>query len=169
MLPGVVKKQGFSLIELLLGLSLLAALFVCGLLVAPSLYQTNKIQTVAYTLKTAINFAKTEALSTGESLVLAPLSASDWSKGMVLFVDHAHHHQWTPDVTSLHEWRWSDPNLRVIWRGFQSDNYLLFSPEMSRYAVNGYFLIFNKSQRIQLVVNRLGRVTSPMGTSLQLL
>ena len=153
------KENGFSLIELLVGLAILAFLFYFSFSFAPSLYKKNQLEVVAEEVRNAINFARTQALSRSEVLVLTHFpDTKDWSKGMLLFVGKGNHRQYTSDATLLHEWRWQSKGMKMKWRGFQSMDYLLFSPEISSSAVNGYFLISNNSKKIKLVVNRLGRI-----------
>ncbi len=155
----VIRKNGFSLIELLVGLSILTIILCFSVSFAPLLYKKNQLQTMVHTVKTAINFARTEALSTGDVLVLTHLpGAIDWSEGMLLFVDNGNHHRYTPNSKLVHEWRWNPAGIRMQWRGFQSTEYLLFSPDITSSAVNGYFLISNTKGEVKLVINRLGRL-----------
>ena len=150
---------GLTLLELVVSLSLFAILLCLSFSFAPSLYKKNKLQVVSNEVKGAIQHAKLQALLTGETLVLARLpGAREWSSGMVLFVDNGSH-QCTSVTKILHEWHWHSSEIQDSWHGFQSQDYLLFSPDMSRNTVNGSFEITNSiKQKIKLVVNRLGRI-----------
>ncbi len=131
-----------------------------------SLHQKNQVQVIQDDIKSAIRFGTSEALISGNNLILTPLkNSNDWSDGILLFVDNTKH-RYTPDVKLLREWRWQSPNVRVIWQGFQSNNYLLFSSDISQNAMNGYFEISSKTQQpVKLVINRLGRVRLAQSTS----
>lgn len=126
---------------------------------APLLHKKNQLRIVTDEVKGAIQFAKTQALLTGDILALTHLpEASDWSEGMLLFVDNAKH-QYTQDVTLLHEWHWKASEIHIMWQGFQSNDYLLFAPDIGNSTVNGCFIIKNNLQhQVRLIVNRLGRV-----------
>ena len=152
-------ENGLTLIELLISLSLLAIVLCFSLPLAPTLYKKNQLQLLSDELSGAIHFAKIQALVTGDVLALTRLpGTTDWSSGMMLFVDNAKHH-YTPDVKLLHEWHWSFVGMDVSWHGFQSDDYLLFATDISHNTVNGYFLITTPLQpKVKLVVNRLGRI-----------
>ena len=97
-------------------------------------------------------------------MLLTPLpNSSDWSKGMVLFVDNEKHH-YTSTTHVIYEWHWQFPLIQVSWKGFQSSQYLLFSIEASQNGVNGFFLIKdNLQQMAKLVVNRMGRLKVESG------
>ncbi len=152
--------EGFTLLELLAGISLTAIVLCISLPFAPALYKKNKLHVLTDDVKAAIQYAKIQAVMTGEQLALTRLpGAGDWSDGMLLFVDNANH-QYTTGAKLLHEWRWQSSEIQVSWHGFQSQDYLLFSPEMSSSAVNGSFTLTNAMhQQTKLVVNRLGRVS----------
>ena len=153
------KIPGFTLIEVLLSLAILATVMCFSIPFASNLHQNNQIQARQDEIQAAIRYARTQSQLIGKNLILTPISNSNyWSNGMRIFVDNPQH-RYTPDVQILHEWHWSSPNLQIIWHGFQSNNYLLFAADSSRNATNGYFLIQSQSQVIlKLVVNRLGRV-----------
>ncbi len=152
------KVAGLTLIELLLGLALMAiVLFFCNPF-AESVFKKNQLELLVDEIKSAIHYAKTEVLLHGESLLLAPLAGSDdWSTGMMLFVDNKAH-QYHEGSKLIHEWHWRPSDFIISWQGFQSNQYLLFATDISRSAVNGHFLIKNNSLQHQLIVNRLGRV-----------
>ena len=153
------QPHGFTLIELVISLSIVATVLIFTIPFASSLHQKNQLQTRQDEIKAAIRFAKTQAQTIGKNLILTPLpNSNNWSKGMQLFIDNPKH-RYTPDATILHEWQWNSSNVQMSWHGFQSNHYLLLAADSSRNATNGYFLIQANSQRpVKLVVNRLGRV-----------
>ncbi len=156
--PHTKPSKGFTLLELLLTLSLISTITFLSLSYAPSLYKKNQLQTVSTEIKSAIHTAKMQALAKGKPLTLAPLSnTNDWSKGMLLFVDNPKH-QSTPNTEPLYEWHWKSAGTDVFWHGFQSKDYLLFTTDLRSSMTNGYFVIKNTQQQIKLIVNRVGRV-----------
>ena len=143
-------KNGFSLLELLLVLSLMVTI---GLWSAPawhSVYQSIRMHLMVSDIKTAIQCAKIQAMVYHQPIQLSPLVASnDWSKGIAVRLnDHI-----------LQAWPWSVQGVSLTWHGFQSSSGLLFSSDSARNAVNGVFLIQSDHDKIKLVVNRLARVT----------
>lgn len=154
----VKPSAGFTLLELLLCLSLLGIIAFFSLPYTPSLYKQNQLQTVTAEIKSAIHTAKMQALVVGKTLALTPLpDADDWSEGMLLFVDNAKH-QYTPHVKPLYEWHWKSAGTHVSWHGFQSKDYLLFATDLRSSTTNGYFVIKNAQQQAKLIINRVGRV-----------
>ena len=153
------RLVGLTLIELLVSLSVLAILVCCSFSFSPSLYKKNQLQRVTDDIKSAIRFAKMQALLTGDIVALTPIATTGgWSEGMLLFVDNVKH-RYVSGGTLLHQWRWTLSGIQVSWHGFQSGNYLLFTPDISSSTVNGEFIITNHiQQQVILVVNRLGRV-----------
>ena len=152
-------SAGLTLIELLVSMVIFAIVLCCSFSFSPSVYKKNQLQMVTDEVKGAIHFAKIQSLLTGDILALTRIPGSnDWSEGMLLFVDNGKH-QYGPDVKLLHEWHWQLSGVHIIWQGFQSKEYLLFSPDIGSNAVNGYFIIKNHmQQQAKLIVNRLGRI-----------
>jgi len=157
----VLKLRAFTLIELLLSLFLVATILFFTIPFESSLHQKNQVQVIQDDIKGAVRYAKTQALTSGNNLIITPLPyTNDWSNGMLLFIDNATH-QYTVDDKLIYEWHWLSPGIDVGWRGFQSSHYLLFSADASQNAVNGSFSIkSNSKSAVKLVINKLGRIRS---------
>jgi len=155
----VLKLRAFTLIELLLSLSILATILFFTIPFESSLHQKNQVQVIQDGIKGAVRYAKTQALISGSNIILTPLqNTNDWSDGMLLCMDNAKH-RCIPDDKLIHEWHWLSPGIHVGWRGFQSRHYLLFSADASQNAVNGSFTIKSNSKyAVKLVINKLGRI-----------
>lgn len=153
------RFQGFSLLELLVVLMILGIVSGYGLSFLPSLFNKNQHEVIADEIKQAIHFAKIEALTRDRVLTLSPISEdADWSTGMRLFEDNQMHHD-TPKSMVVREWRWRRGSIKVTWQGFESKDYLRFTPDLLSRSANGCFLIQDgRNQQIKLVVNRLARV-----------
>ncbi|WP_019217093.1 pilus assembly FimT family protein [Legionella tunisiensis] len=153
------KNIGLTFIELLISITLIVLLcFLC----APAgvmLYQKNQLQVREKEIITALYYARHTAFLQGVTLALTPLpESSDWSQGMILFVDNKNH-RFHSSSKLLQQWHWTQSSIKLGWHGFHSKNYLLFSSELKHMAASGHFLLQNpQSEPIKLVVNRFGRV-----------
>ena len=152
-------SRGFTLIELLISLALVSLLLLMYLPVSLASYQKNQLQMMENELSTAVRYVRNKALMTNRRLILTPLPNSrDWSKGMILFVDNKQH-LYTKSDKLLHRWQWKSQGMRINWRGFLSNHYLLFASDLKEAACSGHFdLVTQEGQHSILVVNRLGRI-----------
>ncbi|HQS30700.1 MAG: hypothetical protein B7X59_05230 [Polaromonas sp. 39-63-203] len=81
------SKQGFTLIELMVTLALVAILMAIGV---PSFtaYQRNaELTSFSNTLISGINAARGEAMKRGMNAMVVPKVGNDWNSGWVVFVD----------------------------------------------------------------------------------
>ena len=107
-------------------------------------------------IKGAIRFAKREVWLSNAPLILRPsLDGKNWSKGIQLWEDDGTH---ANSLTVTHHYEWHLKGVHITWHGFQANDYLLFTRELSQNTLNGYFVIENDTGKRVLVVNRLGRV-----------
>ena len=156
----MIRNKGFTLVELLIGVLIITLLALFCLPLGLSSYQKNQLQITENELSNAVRFARTMAMLQGSPLVLRPLpNSKDWSDGMILLVDNKNHCYRKGDKI-LHQWQWQHSAVRISWHGFQSDDYLLFSPELKHAASSGHFDIYvNQEKSMQLIINRFGRIT----------
>lgn len=154
----MLKLRGFTFIELLIGIAILAIVITFSIPYTTYFYQKNQSDIILYEIKQAIEFAKNQALVSGKNLILTPLHSShDWSEGMLLFVDNATH-QFSEKDDILYEWHWSYPSIHVSWQGFKSSQYLQFNVNASQNTLNGSFIISDAlGHTNRLVINRFGR------------
>ena len=153
------KDNGFTLIEVLLSLSIVATLLFFTLPFESFFYKKNQAQVIQSDIQSAVRYAKTHALAIGENVILTPLQGStDWSLGMLMLVDNAKH-GYTSNAQLIHEWHWKKSGVAVSWRGFQSKHYLLFAADPRQNSVNGSFLIkTGPNYTVKLLLNKLGRI-----------
>lgn len=85
--PNEKRDHGFSLVELMVVLSIVAILLAAGAPSFRSLIQNQKMSTTVNDFFAAINLARSEAIQRGTRVDLIPLDASDWNKGWVVFID----------------------------------------------------------------------------------
>ena len=162
------KNLGFTLIELLVCLAILSALFFF-VPISSLFYQHNQIEVTCEDIKNAIRYARNVALLKGVPLALTPLpGTSDWSEGMILFIDNPLH-QYNAHDELIYQWQWRHPGIQIEWKGFRSTQYLTFSTLLNESTSNGTFHVFsNHSEQRKLIVNRLGRIReSTLGASRQ--
>ena len=154
-----MKHAGFTLIELLICSAVLCILLVLSVPLSLDLYQKNRAEIIAGEIENAVRFARNLAFKNDAPMTLNPLSdSSDWSRGMVLFVDNPQHH-FTAHDKIVHQWQWNYSGVRVTWKGFRSSHYITFSPILRQSTANGQFNIATSRQyQKQIIVNRLGSV-----------
>jgi prepilin-type N-terminal cleavage/methylation domain-containing protein len=156
---GLVRHYGLTLIELLVGLLILTILIWLCLPLGLAIIQRNQLQIMENEMTTAVSYARNMALLHKLPLTLTPLpNSKDWSSGMILFVDNKNH-QYTEKDKLIHQWQWFHHGVQVIWQGFRSPHYLIFSSELQHAATSGHFEIkVDHAGSAKLVLNRFGRV-----------
>jgi len=79
--------KGFTLIELMVTMALVAILMAVAVPSMRDFQRNSQLTAFANTMLATINAAKSEAMKRGRSVVIVPLSGSDWKTGMIVFVD----------------------------------------------------------------------------------
>jgi len=144
-----MKKNGFTLLELLISIT------VCGFLLFSAFShwiqfkQRNEVQLLIREIKTAIHYAKIHAINHRRPLIL---SSDNWSKGMSLVQSGTE--------KLIHQWSWTNGSSDVHWFGVNGLNSIVITGSIGNAMSNGQFVITNKhsGERVVLVLNRLGRV-----------
>ncbi|MFY7698289.1 MAG: GspH/FimT family protein [Legionella sp.] len=149
-------KSGFTLLELLVVLVISLLVLFFSLATMRQFTEKNQVTSLIDQLKSAIYYARIQAVIIDKPLILRPLLSNNWSKGAMLFIDNASH-LCRENCQILQLWQWN-VSEDISWHGFQSQNYLLFTPDVSSQAVNGYFEIIQKNQHYKLILNRFGRI-----------
>lgn len=149
------KDSGLSLLELLVVMLLVSLISTFGLPWTSHWYQDKIAWVVQKDIEQAIEHGIQESVILGEPLRLAPLRDKDWTNGMALIRESD---LTDPNHPILYAWPWGSTAYHVLWHGFLSDTYLRFTPDMRQASLNGYFLIESSTQRVKIIVNRLGRV-----------
>lgn len=161
-----MHHTAFTLLELIVCLCVLAVLL---LLAVPSGYDflsRNRSSLVVNQLIATLNFARHEAIRTGQTITWCATKdlqhcGGDWSVQQMVFVDN----------NATHQRGSKDQLLRVIgslsgkghlsWRGFRSRDYLQVTSYGLGMTMNGRFQYYpaNHDGRYArtLLVNRLGR------------
>lgn len=155
----MAKDLGVTLFELLICLSIFA---VIAFYVSPFpiyFYKDKELEVITEEIKEAVQFAKFESILRGERLILLSINNNDWSSGMRLYSAVKDFKTNKVDKKLIREWQWKNFNGVITWKGFQSEKYLIFMPQISQCAINGNFIVeILKQKKIVLTVNRLGRI-----------
>lgn len=75
------KSSGFTLIELMVVVTVLAIFAAIGLPSFRELIASQKVKDAASTLQTALLLTRSEALKRNTSIALAPVAANQWNAG----------------------------------------------------------------------------------------
>lgn len=153
------RHFGFTLLELMLSLCLMAILSFFSYSSLLTLYRKNELEVLINEVKATIVFSKNQSILRSQNLVLSPLPGSnEWADGMLLFVDNKEH-RYHSGIKIVHEWHWNRNNIHLQWHGFRSNTYLIFSRDLRKSSCNGHFEITSPSHSpMKLWLNRLGRV-----------
>ncbi|AUH72882.1 GspH/FimT family pseudopilin [Legionella sainthelensi] len=161
-----MKARGFTLLELLITMTLFASLLTISISSYSYFMRKNEQQIIIDELRNAMQYAKVQAMINGNSVFLMPLDVSlNWSKGMTLnFLNKQ-----TNQVEVIYQWQWSHPRWSLHWIGVSSDNKIVFSHNPSQAMCNGHFSLINNNthEQITLTLNRLGRIRVSNNLSLK--
>lgn len=93
-LAGISDENGFSMVELMTVLSILAILVGIALPSFAALIQDTKLAVATNDFFSSINLVRSEAIQRGMRIDMVPLDQSgDWSKGWAVFADENHNQE----------------------------------------------------------------------------
>lgn len=152
-----MKIKGFTLMELLITISVFVVLSIIGIASYAYLLQKNEQQTIVDALRTAIQYAKIQAIIHNNPVYLVPLEVTgDWSKGMALnFLNKK-----TNQTELIYQWKWNHPNWSLSWSGVNAANRISCANNPTQAISNGHFNLINKQSKehVTIILNRLGRI-----------
>lgn len=86
--PGPCRQHGVTLLELLAVLAISAVLLGIALPATGDMLRTYRLKLAASDLHAAVELTRGQAIATGQTVLLAPASASlSWSDGWTVFID----------------------------------------------------------------------------------
>jgi type IV fimbrial biogenesis protein FimT len=84
-----MKRNGFTLVELMIALSIMGVLLSVALPGMAAMVERQRLRMAVFDLLGAVELARSQALARGTQVLLAPREAAglDWASGWVVFVD----------------------------------------------------------------------------------
>ncbi|ABR89299.1 FimT type IV pilus assembly protein [Janthinobacterium sp. Marseille] len=158
-------SDGLTLIELLVILSISAALLAIAIPGFSSLIQSQRLTTSSNALFMAVNMARSEAIHRGRRVDLVPLDGRQWSNGWLVFVDENNNQRPDQDELIIHSYRANIRDLRITPRFSDSKvQYIAFNGSGrsrnnagNQIAQSGHWLLELGPHSRKLVINFLGR------------
>ncbi|QMT60437.1 GspH/FimT family pseudopilin [Legionella sp. PC997] len=149
--------KGFTLLELLITMAVFIGLSVIGIGSYTYFLKKNEQKTIIDELRTAIQYAKMQAIILGNPVYVSPLDgSSNWSNGMVLnFLNKR-----TDQREVIYQWQWNHPRWDLHWDGAGSKKKISFSTYPGQAISNGRFILMNMDthEQVIIILNRLGRI-----------
>lgn len=157
-----MRCRGFTLIEIMVALAVLAILLAVGLPAFGGLIDSQRMDSSANSLLRSISHTRTEATRRNRHVTMAPLSG-DWSNGWNIFIDANNNGALDAGETVLHE----EQPARVHHVHVNSPlaNYLRYNAQGESELLNGGFQSGTFSfcphepgaTGRQVIINRIGR------------
>lgn len=152
-----MKIKGFTLLEVIVVLSLFICLSLFSINTLSLLREKNERQMIIDEIKMAIQYAKFQGINLGHTLYLTPVDPElNWSKGMEL----KQLNKITGQMELLHQWQWQHRHWNVSWLGANANTKILISNNPSHAISNGTFTLNNTKTKESVIIllNRLGRI-----------
>lgn len=163
---GPARRCGFSLIELMAILTIVAIMLAIGVPSFHAMLQNQKLTATANALFMSVNLARSEAIHRGTRVDLVPAGdGSTWRSGWVIFIDENHDQRPDHNETILYMHAAVDTDMRITPRFTDSKvQYIAFNGSgrtrtnaNSQTSQSGNWLLELGSQSRKVVINFLGR------------
>ena len=156
--------QGFTLIEIMVVLSIAVIITTVGIPSVMSTIASNRVSTAGNNLVTALNLAKSEAIRTNRSTVLCKSpdgktckDSAAWAEGWILFYDLNTNEQVDDGERII---RIQDPPHESLNFTFKTGDFIRFSPN-GRNNHNGRFCFrnsFDEARSKAVIITQVGRI-----------
>ena len=161
------SDRGISLLELLIVLFILSILFGISLPGYQNVVENRRGDAVLKKLASAIQLARSSAISTGSLATLCRSAdgaecGGRWQDGIIVFSDHNGDRKINQEDKLLRYISFDDGSGSIRWRAFQNRQYLqITSQGFTRYQ-NGNFTYCPRNKEAeyarQLIINRTARM-----------
>ena len=148
------KIQGFTLLELLVAITLLIIVASVACINYSPLINRIRVNTMSHQLTSIIQFAQLNALTYQQQMILTPYQQQNWSSGWKLFSTD----QTTGQQTLLREFSNTHNNLHIQLAAFPQADKLQWQADGLLTQNNGHFTISLDSIQQQLIINKAGRI-----------
>lgn len=156
------RDQGFTLVELLITLTVLAIVLAVAIPTFTSTLESVRQRTLVNQLLADLNFARSRAITTRRPVSLCAGSAecdrqTIWSGQILIFddldangtIDETDVTLRTTAVTASHNWK---------WRNFRQQRHMTFKPDGTTHSLNGTFILCRQETPLKkIVINITGR------------
>lgn len=158
---------GFTLMELMVALSIVALLSSGGFIWVRDAFQKWHAFSVQKQVEDAVNQAKHLALAYQDTVTLCPSldkknCSTNWAHGQIIFLDRNANAQVDPEDEILYVFDGLRGNERLIWNGFHADHFIQMIPAAIGNMLNGSFHYCVEGSGAKynwrLVLNRMGRM-----------
>ncbi|WNC73343.1 GspH/FimT family pseudopilin [Thalassotalea psychrophila] len=161
------KKNGFSLIELMVTIAIMSSLFTIGMPSYNDLIQRYHIKTEVDKWLLVLNHARQAAITSGNIITLCPSGngfscGKYWHEGAILFIDNNRDHRKDNNEVILEVVEASNKQQVLTWRAFQNRNYIQFQQNGFTWNQNGTLRVCSDDPSLKynraLIVTRSGRI-----------
>jgi type IV fimbrial biogenesis protein FimT len=162
----VPPKQGFSIVELMVIVSIAGVLLAIGVPSFMTMIQNHKLTVATNALFSAVNLARSEAIHRGARVDLVPAGdGSNWQNGWLVFVDKDNDQRPDTDETVIFSYPEVDADMRIAATFTDSKvKYLAFTGSgrtrtnaSSQTSQSGNWRLDIGKQSRKVVINFLGR------------
>lgn len=163
------NTTGISLIELLVGISILGVTATVGIPALKESYRKIQLTSTSQTLYSLTQHARLSALTRQTRTSLCPLStlgecSDDWQQPLSIFTDRNGNRRLDPDDEIL-KTQDMPGGVEISWRGMGNNKSLHFNQQGITFVSNGTFHLRSGSQSTRLTISRLGKAKSESATS----
>ncbi len=133
--------NGFTLVELLVTISIVAVLLTIGLPSFVTFVNNNQISSATNDLVYSVHMARSEAIKRGTQVRVASRSGSDWNNGWTVQADVNNDGDYEDAEDILMQWEPLQGNiaLTLVATNVPDDTFLLFNPRGSLVPNNALF------------------------------
>ena len=130
-----IRCRGFTLIELMVTLSLSVTLLAVGVPAFRAILGTTTLSTQVNTLSASLALARSEAIKRGRQAVVCKSRDGEqcslrggWSYGWIVYVDDNGNRSKDPDELLIFVQKTLPPRISLEYRAFPTGNYIAYRP-----------------------------------------